>query len=73
MTVNNKEENSEDFCLDFVQEFSLCIHVLCTFSTVRGKIMIISSLFQYRKDIEEGRGQGGWARADFSLAWLEAA
>ncbi len=23
MTVNNKEENSEDFCLDLVQEFSL--------------------------------------------------
>ncbi len=24
VTVNNKEENSEDFCLDFVQECSLC-------------------------------------------------
>jgi hypothetical protein len=23
VTVNSKEENSEDFCLDFVQEFSL--------------------------------------------------
>ncbi len=23
VTVNNKEENSSDFCLDFVQEFSL--------------------------------------------------
>jgi hypothetical protein len=23
VTVNNKEENSEDFCLDFVQEFGL--------------------------------------------------
>ncbi len=22
--MNNKEENSEDFCLDFVQEFGLC-------------------------------------------------
>jgi hypothetical protein len=26
MTVNNKEENSEDFCLDFVQEFGLRPH-----------------------------------------------
>ncbi len=25
MTVNNKEENSEDFCLDFVREFGLWI------------------------------------------------
>jgi hypothetical protein len=24
VTVNIKEENSEDFCLDFVLEFSLC-------------------------------------------------
>jgi hypothetical protein len=24
VAVNNKEENSEDFCLDFVQEFGLC-------------------------------------------------
>ncbi len=23
VTVNNKEENSSDFCLDFVQEFGL--------------------------------------------------
>ncbi len=23
-TVNSKEENTEDFCLDFVQEFGLC-------------------------------------------------
>jgi hypothetical protein len=23
MTVNNKEDNSKDFCLDFVQEFGL--------------------------------------------------
>jgi hypothetical protein len=23
VTVNNKEKNSEDFCLDFVQEFGL--------------------------------------------------
>jgi hypothetical protein len=23
-TVNNKEENSSDFCLDFVQEFGIC-------------------------------------------------
>ena len=23
MTVNSKEENSKDFCLDFVQEFGL--------------------------------------------------
>ncbi len=23
VTVNNKEENSEDFCLDFFQEFGL--------------------------------------------------
>jgi hypothetical protein len=24
VSVNNKEENSQDFCLDFVQEFGLC-------------------------------------------------
>ncbi len=24
MTVNSKEENSEDFCLEFVQEIGLC-------------------------------------------------
>ncbi len=24
VTVNSKEENSQDFCLDFVQEFGLC-------------------------------------------------
>jgi hypothetical protein len=24
VTVNSKEENSSDFCLDFVQEFCLC-------------------------------------------------
>jgi hypothetical protein len=28
VTVNNKEENSEDFCLDFVQEFGLRLHGL---------------------------------------------
>ncbi len=26
MTVNSKEENSVDFCLDFAQEFGLRIH-----------------------------------------------
>jgi hypothetical protein len=26
VTVNSKEENSYDFCLDFVQEFSLRTH-----------------------------------------------
>jgi hypothetical protein len=28
VTVNNKEENSKDFCLDFVQEFGLRLHGL---------------------------------------------
>jgi hypothetical protein len=27
VTVNSKEENSEDFCLDFFQEFDLCLKV----------------------------------------------
>ncbi len=26
VTLNSTEENSEDFCLDFVQEFGLCTH-----------------------------------------------
>ncbi len=30
VTVNSKEENSEDFCLDFVQEFGLCMLTTCT-------------------------------------------
>jgi hypothetical protein len=27
-TVNSKEKNSQDFCLDFVQEFGLRMHSL---------------------------------------------
>jgi hypothetical protein len=27
VTVNSKEENSEDFCLDFVQEFGFSMYV----------------------------------------------
>ena len=28
VTVNNKEENSEDLCLDFVQEVGFCTYTL---------------------------------------------
>jgi hypothetical protein len=27
LTLNSNEENFEDFCLDFVQEFGLCMEV----------------------------------------------
>jgi len=39
MTVNNKEEHSSDFCLDFVQEFSLRYRLLCgdTISNIKFK------------------------------------
>ncbi len=32
VTVNSKEENSEDFCLDFIQEFGLLILVISSTS-----------------------------------------
>jgi hypothetical protein len=34
VTVNSKEENSSDFCLDFVQEFGLCSAVMCKIWTI---------------------------------------
>jgi hypothetical protein len=41
MTVNNKEENSSDFFLDFVQEFSLRYRLLCgvTISNIKFKYL----------------------------------
>jgi hypothetical protein len=33
VTVNSKEENSQDFCLIFGQEFGLCTHLLANVAT----------------------------------------
>ena len=37
VTVNSKEENSQDFCLDFVQEFTLWISKVHRATTMRIK------------------------------------
>ncbi len=37
VTVNSKEENSEDFCLGFIQEFALCMHVCVCFLANKGR------------------------------------
>jgi hypothetical protein len=39
--VNNKEKNSEDFCLDLVQEFGLC-------SQTGNKVIKINNEYIYR-------------------------
>jgi hypothetical protein len=43
--VNSKEENSSDFCPDYVQEFGLWIK-LCAFYS----IWLIENLFIYHKN-----------------------
>ncbi len=45
MNVNNKEENSQDFCLDFVQEFGLCSpKTHCVPFTFRSQTKVISGV-----------------------------
>ncbi len=40
--MNNKAEKSEDFCLDFVQEFSLCLQCFFEFAVSGERLLIVA-------------------------------
>jgi hypothetical protein len=46
MTMNSKEENTEDFCPNYLQEFGLCT-CQCLAMMPSQKIDILRSLFMY--------------------------
>jgi hypothetical protein len=50
VTVNSKEENSEDFCLDFFREFGLWIY--CTTKTQSPFSHRFSSVFSVQLDLQ---------------------
>ncbi len=66
MFVNNKEENSYDYCLDFVQEFGLCIFAF----------QVMSPVVLFRRIVREMRvDEVSWVRKEVEivLLWQELA